>query len=80
MGVRLDPLRFEHELDRRGLNGKRLSELTGIDESTIGSARHGKAIRQKTATRLVHVLLTQPVIPGAELLAWSENDQSSTPR
>jgi transcriptional regulator with XRE-family HTH domain len=67
--VRLDPEKFAKELGRHGLSGERLSELSGMTETTISAARNGKPIRLSTMRKLVQVVLSQPVIDGADMLA-----------
>lgn len=67
MGVVLaDPTKLDQELTRRGLDIQRLGELSGVGHSTITEARHGRPIRQRTMSRIVHALLTQPVVEDSE--------------
>ena len=69
-GHLIDPAKFNRELARRGLTGKRLSELSGVDKSTISAIRRGnRVVRPATQRQLLSVLLDQPLIEGAELLA-----------
>jgi transcriptional regulator with XRE-family HTH domain len=69
-GFRIDPAKFNREMARRGLTGKRLAEISGVDKSTISAIRRGnRPIRPTTQHQLLSVLLSQPLIEGAELLA-----------
>jgi transcriptional regulator with XRE-family HTH domain len=68
-GVRFDCDRFNQELGKRGLTGELLAGLAGVDKTTISRMRRGRPVRQKTVSKVVHALLSAPLIPGAELLA-----------
>lgn len=68
-GIRLDVARFDLELRRRGLTVADLSRLCGVHEIVIGRLRAGGRCREATFKRLMMALYSQPVIPGADLIA-----------
>jgi len=68
-GYKFDPNKLERELARRGLDGQRLAEKSGIDKSTISKARHGRPLRWRTMARIVEAIHNEPLVRGAELLA-----------
>src|SRR5260370_11907666 len=67
-GVRLDVIRFDFELGRRGLTGRRLAELAGITEVGSSRARRGRPITEETLRKITGALLSVPVVVGADLL------------
>ena len=66
MRTHLDTVRFDRELARRGLDGRRLARLAHVSEATIGRARTGRAVDVRTLQRVAHALLQVPPIAGAE--------------
>ncbi|MGH7775646.1 MAG: helix-turn-helix domain-containing protein [Candidatus Dormibacterales bacterium] len=66
--ARLDPVRLEHELGRRGLTQAQLAQLAGISERTLSRARCGGRLNPGTLNRLAAALLRTPVMPGADLV------------
>src|SRR5260370_35467447 len=68
-GVRLDVIRFDFELGRRGLTGRRLAELAGITEAGISRARRGRPITEETLRNITGALLSVPVVVAAHLPA-----------
>jgi transcriptional regulator with XRE-family HTH domain len=78
-GVRLDPVRLEYELVRRGWDAADLAKAAGVSQGTLSSARQGRRINQRTLIRLAKALSTQPVVAEVEVLleASSVGAQSS---
>jgi DNA-binding Xre family transcriptional regulator len=67
-GVLLDASRLDHELARRGLTARALSERSGCSEFIISRARHGAPVSAQTLRRLGDALNECPVLPGAEAI------------
>jgi hypothetical protein len=67
-GVKLDSDRIDYELARRGKTAHEVSLHTGIPESTLSRARHGRAVSGLTLRRLTAGLLEIPLLIGADLL------------
>jgi DNA-binding Xre family transcriptional regulator len=69
-GIRLDHLKFDHALARRGISAAQLSAASGVHEVVLSRARHGASIREATFRRIVAALLAIPPLDGAvELLS-----------
>ncbi len=67
--VRFDAMRLNHEIASRGLTGKSLAGLTGLDQNVISNARRGQPIRPKSMRAILTALGKVPALPGSELLA-----------
>jgi transcriptional regulator with XRE-family HTH domain len=73
MTTRIDPVRLERELARRGWNATDLAAASGISVATISAARHGRLLANATICKIADALLKAPVIPGVDdLLGPSE--------
>jgi hypothetical protein len=69
-GIRLDRVKLDHELARRGINAAELAAASGVHAVVLSRARHGASIPESTFRRIVAALLTIPPLDGAvELLA-----------
>jgi len=67
-GVRVDPAKLDHELARRGITARELSQRARVPEAMISRARHGARISESTLRRLTGGLLEIPLMPGSDLL------------
>lgn len=76
-GTRLDAARLDFELGRRGLTGRRLSELSGVPEVTISRARHGRPVTERTLRKLTNALLSVPLLIGADLLIADPKEKTA---
>lgn len=56
MRININRERFAAALVRVGLNSRELSELTGLNRSTISAVKNGKNCSPITAQKLVSVL------------------------
>jgi transcriptional regulator with XRE-family HTH domain len=74
-GFRLNAETFAHQLALRALTARQLAELSGVNESTISLARHGRHISDRTLRRLSAALLDVPLLLGAELVVGSGETQ-----
>jgi predicted transcriptional regulator len=67
-GVRIDADRLGFELARRGISPGQFAQLSGITNTTLSRARHGRRVRESTLRRMVTAILRIPPMPGADLL------------
>lgn len=54
--MRIDRVKFAAALAANDLNGKMLSEVTGLSRGTITAVKNGKSCSEQTAKKLVAVL------------------------
>lgn len=80
MRTHLDTVRFDRELARRGLDGRRLAHLAHVSEATICRARTGRAVDVRTLQRVAQALLHVPPIAGAEDLLLTPSVQVTAER
>jgi transcriptional regulator with XRE-family HTH domain len=67
-GVRLDPVKLDQELARRGVTARQVAAACGLHETVISRARHGRALSERNLQRLAKALLEIPLMGGADLL------------
>ncbi|MGH8305916.1 MAG: helix-turn-helix domain-containing protein [Steroidobacteraceae bacterium] len=76
MGTLLNTERFDHELALHGVTSRRLSQLTGLHETTISRARHGRPITTATLRRIATALRKLPLLDGADLILFTPENGS----
>ena len=72
MGIRLDPIRLERELARRGWNASDLASASGCSAATISAARRGRSVAAATLCRIAEALRKAPVVAGVDSLLEPE--------
>jgi transcriptional regulator with XRE-family HTH domain len=73
VGTRLDPVRLDRELARRGWNATDLAKASGISGGTISAARRGRAVSNASLCKIADALSNAPVIPGVDNLLEPED-------
>ena len=73
MGTRLDPVRLDRELARRGWNATDLAKASGISVGTISAARRGRAVSNGSLCKIADALSNAPVIAGVDNLLEPED-------
>jgi len=61
MGISLDPVQLQYQMDIRALGGKDLARIAGVSGSTVSNARAGKRIWPKSFDRIAAALASIPV-------------------
>src|SRR5258708_5687061 len=74
-GVKLDAAKLDQQLARRGVTAVQLAAISGVHETVISRARHGRALSERNLKRLATGLLAIPIIDGAELLLADLNEK-----
>lgn len=62
MAVKVDAVKFRHELSRRGLKQAELAKLAKVDPNTVSSAARGNALQQKQFRRIALALAACPIL------------------
>jgi transcriptional regulator with XRE-family HTH domain len=73
VGTRLDPVRLDRELARRGWNATDLAKASGISVGTISAARRGRAVSNASLCKIADALSNAPVIAGVDNLLEPED-------
>lgn len=68
-GAPANGAKVRREMVARGLDGRALSQASGISEVTISHLLNGRPVRHSTLRRVAEALARIPELPGAELLA-----------
>jgi hypothetical protein len=71
-GFKVNQEAVARALALRALTARRWSDISGVDESTISRARHGRPVGERTLRKLTAALLSVPLLIGAELLIGPE--------
>jgi transcriptional regulator with XRE-family HTH domain len=73
MGARINPIRIDRELARRGWSATDLARASGCSPSTISGARRGRQVTNETLRKIADALLSAPVVPGVDFLLEPED-------
>lgn len=68
MTARLNPVRLDRELARRGWNASDLARAAGCSAATISGARQGRAVSSATLAKIADALREAPVISGVDAI------------
>lgn len=77
MSIKLNPVRLERELARRGWNATDLARAAGCSAATISGARRGRPINSLTLARIADALRQAPVLPGIDDILGPEEPSSN---